>query len=311
MRRTVGAAGAVLLASMLFVPVAIAAGPVTSDGQHVLVSVNGGVTVAADESVDTLVVVRGTAKVAGSVGTFVIVSSTADLTGAHATRVIAVNSDVILGAGTVVSGDVVRVGSTVEQDPSAQVLGTVRDVGPEMVAFGFALAAFAFVFFLGVLVAVLAAGLLLAALGAKQVRAAEAIISREPVKALFVGLLGLLLPIFVVVLLFITVIGAPLALGILFLLWPLTAFLGYLVAGIWLGDWILGHTSPGVVRTRPYAASVIGLLLLSVAGLIPFVGLIASLFGLGAVLVLAWRTIRGGPVATAQPVPPAPSPMPG
>ena len=72
-------------------------------------------------------------------------------------------------------------------------------------------------------------------------RAAEALISREPLVTFAAGLAATFLPILVIVGLFLTVIGAPLAMGILFGLWPLAAFVGYLVAGIWVGDWLRCH----------------------------------------------------------------------
>ena len=100
----------------------------------------------------------------------------------------------------------------------------------------------------------------------------------------------------------VTVVGAPLGLGILFGLWPLMAFLGYLVAGIWIGDWILHRVSPNVVRERPYLASFVGILILQVLGIIPPAAAIASLFGFGAVILMAWRSFRGEqPGATEVP----------
>ena len=56
--------------------------------------------------------------------------------------------------------------------------------------------------------------------------------------------------------------GRRSGLGVLFGAWPLLAFLGYLVAGIWIGNWVLAQLSPGSVRERPYLAAFIGLLLL-------------------------------------------------
>jgi hypothetical protein len=107
----------------------------------------------------------------------------------------------------------------------------------------------------------------------------------------------------------VTVIGAPLAFGIAFGLWPLAAFLGYLVAGIAIGDWIVGRLSPSVTRQRPYLAAVVGLVVLEVVGILPFVSAVATLFGYGAVLLLAWRTLRAGPTGPST-VLPLPAPMP-
>src|SRR6478672_5099491 len=101
-----------------------------------------------------------------------------------------------------------------------------------------------------------------------------------------------------------TLIGAALGVGILIALWPLVAFVGYLVAGIWIGDWILHQMRSAVTRERPYLAAVIGLLILQALSLVPVLGIVAtlvSLFGFGAVVLLAWRTLRDGS-ATPQAV---------
>ena len=108
-----------------------------------------------------------------------------------------------------------------------------------------------------------------------------------------------------------TLIGAALGVGILIALWPLVAFVGYLVAGIWIGDWVLQQRRPAVARERPYLAAVIGLLILQALGLIPgprIVGMLLSLFGFGAVVLLAWRTLRAGgaPNVTVTGATPAP-----
>jgi hypothetical protein len=52
-----------------------------------------------------------------------------------------------------------------------------------------------------------------------------------------------------------------------------------------------------VSRERPYLAAVIGLLILQALSLVPVLGIVAtlvSLFGFGAVVLLAWRTLRAG-----------------
>ena len=94
-----------------------------------------------------------------------------------------------------------------------------------------------------------------------------------------------------------TLIGAALGVGILIALWPLVAFVGYLVAGIWIGDWVLQQRRPAVSRERPYLAAVIGLLILQALSLVPVLGIVSalvSLFGFGAVVLLGWRTLRAG-----------------
>jgi hypothetical protein len=101
----------------------------------------------------------------------------------------------------------------------------------------------------------------------------------------------------------VTVIGAPLGLGLLLVVLPVLLVIGYLVAGIWIGDQVLDGTSPGIVRERPYLAAVIGLVVLGVVSAIPFVGGIvgglATLVGFGAIVLLMWRVLRGTDRRTA------------
>jgi len=166
---------------------------------------------------------------------------------------------------------------------------------------------------IGVGLAVIVAGLLVAGIAGRQVRAAGALIGHEPVMTLVTGFLGLVIIPVVAILLMITIVGAPLGVGILLGFWPLVAFVGYLVAGIWIGEWVLRRTGSGI-RERPYLASVIGLLILQTLSLVPILAIvasIASLFGFGAVLLLAWRTLRSGASPRATVTGAAPMPMAG
>jgi hypothetical protein len=312
MRRTASIAVALLAAFLFFAPAAIAADP-SRAGDRVLMAVNGDVTVPPGEGADVVVVVKGTATINGDVRTLVIVEGTAVLNGVHADTIWAIRSTLTLQPGTVVSGDVKTLDATVNRAVDAAVLGDVTEMTPTLIALGTILAPVAILFWLGFGLATLVAGLGLAALAARQVRETERIISREPVVAAIVGIAGLILVPLVAVLLMVSIVGAPLGLGILLGAWPLLAFLGYLAAGIWVGDWVLARAQPGKVRERPYLASVVGLFLLQVVGLVPILGLvsaIASLLGFGAVIVLGWRTLVGHPGTPQAMAGPAPAPAP-
>lgn len=306
MKRIVGILGALVLGLFLLAPAVTAADP-AADRQSVLIAINHDVTVPPGEHVDTLLVVNGTATVAGDVTTVVAIQGTAALaTGATAKTVVAIGGDVTLAAGTVVSGDVRTIDATVEQATTAVVQGTVGDMSAELVGMGLFLGPAIVLFAIGFLLAAIVAGLFLAAVGARQVRSAEGLISTEPGPVLVAGLAGIMVTPIVAILAIVTIIGAPLGLGILFGLWPLMAFLGYLLAGIWIGEWVLRRTSPDRPRERPYLAAVVGLVLLQLISFIPFAAAIASLFGFGAVILLTWRTFRHhelGPETTARPAP--------
>ena len=270
---------------------------------------NGDVDLPAGQHADTILVINGTATVEGDVGDLVAMNGAAILTGASADTVVAVGSTVTLATGTVVSGDVRTLNSTVEQLDTAAVQGEVRDLSFELVAVGAVLAPALILFAIGFALAAIVAGLALAGVAARQVRTAEGLITHEPGPTLVAGLVGLVIPPIVAIIAMVTVIGAPLGLGILFGLWPLMALLGYLVAGIWIGDWILHRVSPNVTRERPYLASVVGILILQLIAIIPPAAAIASLFGFGAVILLAWRSFRGDQPGTAEVPKQAPVPM--
>ena len=300
----------ILLMFLWLAPAVFAADPTLTTTGRVLVSTGGDLTLPAGEQADVVVVTNGTATIAGEVKTLVVVEGAANLNGARVESIFAVRSPINVGTGTVVTGDITQLDSPVTQAEGAQVQGTVRDFGVDLAGIGFVLAPAMFLLFIGFALATIAAGLVLAALGARQTRAAEALISHQPGHTLLWGLGGVFVPLLVVIMLLISVVGAPIGLGILFVVWPLTAFLGYLVAGIWIGDWILHRTSPEVVRERPYLAAVIGLVILQVLTIVPFVTAIASLFGFGAVLLLAWRTFTQGTLGSAPVSHPAtPTPM--
>src|SRR4029078_8422521 len=126
-------------------------------------------------------------------------------------------------------------------------------------------------FMLGFALVTLVAGLALAALASRQVRSAESLISREPGQTLLVGIAGLVVIPAVAILSMITVIGAPLGLSILFVVWPAAAYAGYLVAGIFIGEWLLNRNvaeRPG----RPYLAAIGGVIVLEIIRLLSFGG---------------------------------------
>jgi hypothetical protein len=123
---------------------------------------------------------------------------------------------------------------------------------------------------------------------------------------LVAGIAGTIVLPLLAILLVTTVVGAPIGLALLFLGLPVLAFLAWIVAAIWVGDWIVARNRMAAEPDRPYRAAVVGVLVLAVCGLIPFVSAIATLFGFGALLLAGWRVLRGepplpGPAATTWP----------
>jgi hypothetical protein len=313
MRRLLGLAGALALALGLLVPAALAAEPLGHTGR-VLISTDGDVSIPAGDHADVVVVVDGNADIRGEVNTLVVVDGTADLQGATLETVVAVGSEVEVGDGTVISGEIQRLDSVVHQTGSVQIAGGIVDLGSRLLQFGGAFAAVLALLWLGFGLANIVAGLLVAGLAGRQLRATEALISREPALAALAGLVGVILIPVAAILLFPTVVLAPLGFGILVVALPLATFGGYLVAAAWVGDWLLRVLGSREERERPYLPVVLGVVALGVLGLVPVLGLvvaIATLFGFGALIVSGIRTITAGPrpaTGTSQPVPPVPVP---
>jgi hypothetical protein len=166
------------------------------------------------------------------------------------------------------------------------------------------------VLFLGLGIAGIAAALLVAAFGARQVREVEALISGRPGHVLVAGIAGMVLLPLLSILLIMTVIGAPIGFALLFVLLPALAFLGWLVAAIWIGDWLVAGTRGSREAGHPYLAAVVGVIVLALVGMVPFVTAIATLFGFGGLLLAAWRIFRPetaqlGRAGTPQPAPSA------
>lgn len=308
MRRVFVFLTAIVLVLGLAAPAVLAAEPGFAHTGTLLVAFNGDVTVPTGDTADGVLVTGGTATIRGTVETVVVLDGTAILEGAQVKSVFVTGGAVTIDAASTVTGDVRTLDATVTTDPAATIGGTVASLDKDLISAGAILAPAFVLFMLGFALVTLIAGLALAALASRQVRSAEALISREPGQTLLVGLAGLVVIPVVAILSMFTIIGAPLGLSILFVVWPAAAYAGYLVAGIFIGEWLLNRNA-AEPPARPYLAAVVGLIALQVISLIPFVGAIASLFGFGAVLLLAWRTFRQPSPARPVTSPPATQPM--
>ncbi len=299
MRRAIAAIGVLLLVAFA-APAVLAADPVAHGGR-VLVSINGPIDLPAGQAADLVFAVNGAATVEGDVNTLVVVNGDATLTGAHAGTVVVVNGTAALGTGTVVAGDVRTVNGTVEQAEGATVQGRTGGLEADAAALGVILVPAFILFFLGLALVTLAAALAMAALAAKQTRAAEVLISRQPLPTLLAAIVGIIVLPLVGVLAMVTVIGAPIGLAFLLVVLPTAAYVGWIVAAIWVGDWILIQARGAAEPERPYLAAVIGVVVLGIASLLPPLSAIASLFGFGAVLLLAWKVLRHEPLIPEAP----------
>ena len=307
---------AALFASLVFIaaisaPVALAADEALPHSGRVLMAFGGDIALPAGEQADVVFVANGDADIAGTVNTLTVIQGTATVHGATVENVVVISGTLALEDGTEVLGNVRSIESTVTQTDDVVIGGDIKGLDAELIALGAFLGPAMLLFAIGMLLASLVAGLLLAGLGSRQVRAAERAISDEPLPVFVIGLVAAIaIPVLAIVAM-VTIVGAPLGLGILFGAVPALAFIGFLVAAIFLGEQILG-TRKEPMTSRPYRGALLGIVLLQVAGLVPFVGglitAVASILGVGAILLLAWRTLRRrgtGETATpqSQPVP--------
>ena len=300
MRRLLAASAAVIL-SLGLTGTALAAAPLGHSGR-VVISTEGDVTIPAGEHADVVVVIKGTANVQGEVNTLVVVEGTASLAGARLETVVAVTSSIEVGDGTVIYGELQRLDSTVHQTGNVEIQGGITDLSGWFLESAAVLAPALILLWLGFGLSTIVAALLLAALAARQVREAGRLISSDPLGTGLIGFLSVIAIPIGAILLMVTVIGAPLGLGVLLAAMPMLAYAGYLTAAIWTGEWILRRTGPERERKRPFLAAILGVVVFGALGLVPVLGLVvtvASLLGFGALVRVAFRTFRGTPRPTA------------
>jgi len=291
MNRAIGAIGAMLLGLLILAPVALAADPVERSDQFIFNS-GGDIDLPVGQVAGVVVVADGSATVHGDARTIVVLQGTVHLVGARTRDIVSIGSHVTIDGTSVVTGDIRAMDSVIDQAAGSSVEGRVLD-GIDLAALAWILGSALFLAYIGFAIAAIVAALALAAIAARQVRSAEALLQAEPGMSLVAALAGFIGILVAGTVAIVTIVGIPLGLGILAFVLPALAIVGYLVAGISLGDWIVARLTPGVRRDRPYLAAIVGVLALDVVSVVPPIGGIACLFGVGAVVLLIWRTFRG------------------
>jgi cytoskeletal protein CcmA (bactofilin family) len=282
----------------LGLPAASSAAEATGDAEDAVVVISGDVTVPRGKTVDAIVVADGDVRLAG-----------------HA------DGDVVLFAGDAtisgrIDGDLVTFGGRARLLPRAYVAGDVRyGDDPPVIAKGatvrgdvdkeawndsleFLPFVGAFVLWLGVTISAAILGVLLLLLAP---RAADAVCARSrgrigPVIGIGIAV-AICLPLAAVIAA-VTLVGIPLALGILLALLPLGA-VAYVASA-----WVLGRRLVGRPRGR-ILSFLAGLAILRLLALIPFlgflVGLAAVVFGLGLIAVVIWAAREPAAVPARSP----------
>ena len=249
------------------------------------VVLSGTVTVPKGASVGEVVVFHGRVQVAGSVvGDIVVVSGSITVTGGYVTgSVIALHGPIRISAASQIGGDVLA-SQHVTVDPGVKVGGQVREhVGFTLVerlsAIGAVLGG------LAVGVSVLLLGLLLLWVAPRGTDAVARAATSAPFASAGWGVLLWIGAPIVCVAAMASVLALPLGFALL-----LALGLAFLLGLTW-STWTLGRA---IVRERgrvlPFLA---GWAIVAVIGSIPYVNVgvwvLASIFGLGAMTVAAWR----------------------
>ncbi len=275
----------------------------SSEDDSVLIGIGRDVAVGPTEAADGIVVVEGDALIEGSVESLFAVDADVTISGTSADveNLFTIGGSLnIADEATVTDG--FYAGTEVTISETANVAeGAIVNAEDEFVGAFAAVAAVLMILLLfvaiGGFIATLAMTLLVIAFGSAQTRRATATISNDVLKTIIVGLLMLVIPTILFGLLFATIVGIPLAIGML-LLWGIVIFLGQVVVGLWIGERILPRARSA---SRPYGAAFLGVLILMLLSWTGIVPLLAAVFGTGAVTLAGWRVLRGGGV---PPVPP-------
>lgn len=273
----------------------------TGKDESVIVHVNRELRIAQGDEIDVGVVVRGNAVVDGIVNDrLVVINGDTVISGTVEGGIVVVRGHVDLRPGARV-GDVTLIRSDLTRANDAVVTGSIEErTGFNL---GIASAVFSALLWVGFTLALLVAALVFAAVGSHQLVRAGNLLTTSPgwtIGAAAIVWLGL--PI-VAVILFFTVVGIPLGLGVLIFLLPALWILGYLVVGTTIGRAIFERSR--LSGSRPYLPSVVGVLLLQVLALLPFLGglvaLLLGLYGAGGLARLAWSAARGAQPGEARP----------
>jgi len=278
------------------------------DGDHsgFIVRVNGPFTLGPGETVGSVVVIKGDALIGGTVrDTLVVINGHATIGGRVEGNVTIVKGDVTLEGGSFVNRVTIINGSVSRES------GSVVEHGINRRGFGFFPRVFFWLFWLGATIAVVIAGLLFAGIAGRQLSLATEMLTGQLAYSILGAVVAWIgLPI-LAVLAFITVVGIPLGLALVFFALPLLWFLGYVVTGTRLGRALLDLGGRRQSSDHPYLAATLGLIVLQIIVLLPVVGwgigTLAGIWGSGALATTAFRSWRGTP---RQPSPPADAPSP-
>jgi hypothetical protein len=296
---------ALLLA--LLPAVAHAQGP-DDEQDDLTIRISGDAFVTEAESVGGLIVIDGNVQIDGEVrDSVVVIDGNLIVSGTVGDHITVIHGDVELQRGARVH-DVRTISGDINKADGASITGKLRERDNFDLPSGF-IAALSVYFWFAITLFVVVCGLVFAAVGGEQLKRAAETMTSGAVNAIVGAVfLWIALPI-LTGLIFITLIAIPLGLAIFVVVLPTMLLLGYITAGARLGAAVLGRfdRQPG---DHPYLAVSLGLVILQVLLVIPFLGwliaAIAGLWGGGALAHTAFvaargKTFQGTPTSPATP----------
>lgn len=270
-----------LVSVLLLIPSISLSQEVASEASTGQVKIGGSLEIPKDQEVDSAVAVGGSLNILGHVK--------------H--DAVAVGGSIHLGPNATIGGDAVSVGGKITKEPGATIGGDVVEVSPISIspvvpAFSWKeiaplLIIIKMVTFLGFLgMALLAALLIPKQLGTIAFHAEENFI-----KSFAIGIFAFLLFLPIMILMIISIIGI-IFIPIVLFIFLLAILLGYIAISQVIGKKV-GQLLKNLHLSMMVEISI-GLVILAILGLIPFVGLlvhsIVAAAGLGAVLATRFGT---------------------
>ncbi len=287
----------------------VAAGPAAAQSSNDELSIddqvilNGRAVVPEGETVGSVTIFNGPARIEGTVRDSVVVfNGDAEISGTVGRDVVSFNGDVLIRSGAEVRGNLVTsTDPTIEQ--GATVQGDQQNVATRFDLEDFGLAS-RIAWWIGVTISTLILGMLLVLFAPRAAESLE-MVARDRLGSSIAWGVGLLflLPIVAIIAL-VTIVALPLGLALLAGL-GLLYMVGYVAATYVVGRLIIKPPQ------SPYLAFLVGWVILRLLALIPVVGgiawVLAAAWGLG---LLAAAARREGGIPSRERVVEAPPPTP-
>jgi hypothetical protein len=272
----------------------------STDDQVIL---NGRAVVPEGETVGSVTIFNGPARIEGTVRDSVVAFNGAtEISGTVGGDVVSFNGDVLIRSGAEVGGNLVTSGDP-QIEEGATVRGSQQNVATRFDLEDFGLAS-RIAWWIGVSVSTLILGMLLLLFAPRAAESLERVVRDQLGSSIAWGVALLFLLPIVAIIALITIVGLPLGLALLAGL-GLLYMIGYVATTFVVGRLILKPPQ------SPYVAFLIAWVILRLLALIPVVGgiawILASAWGLGLLAAAARRERTRREELIAPPAPPSPT----